>query len=516
MQSDDRYRVHLDVEAGRSSRDAAAADDRVFRILLLGEFTGASTAADAPLRAIEVDRDNVDDLMAAFRPSVRFRLGTEGGPEVVAEFECLGDFHPDHLLHRVPLLDALRELRQRARDGVLDLQDPLPASAADADGVTGTPAPPASAEGRGSDGLLDQILDETAGPPRPQAGPAPSQSAPASAAAPEPSDLRAFIESVLAPHRVREADPRQAALTVQVEETMVSVLRAILHHPAFQALESAWRGVDMLVRRLETGTQLKVYLLDIPGARLIAELTGEGDNTGSALHRAIVGAREQGTPWSVLSYLFTFDATTDDLALLERAGALARDAGAACIAAASPLLAGVASFATEQDGIEPGFLDMPAWDALRGSDVARHIGLVLPRLLLRAPYDPREEPCEEIELEEMTSPPAHEDYLWGNPALVGALLLGRSFVDDGWRMRPDGALEIRGLPLHLYRRDGETVAKPCAEALLTDRVALRIMHAGLMPLLSQKNGDAVRLAGFQSIAEPASPLVGPWSDTSRR
>jgi type VI secretion system protein ImpC len=49
---------------------------------------------------------------------------------------------------------------------------------------------------------------------------------------------------------------------------------------------------------------------------------------------------------------------------------------------------------------------------------------------------------------------AHERYLWGNPALAGALLLGQSFMALGWDMHPGQVLEIDGLPMHIYKEEG--------------------------------------------------------------
>jgi len=56
--------------------------------------------------------------------------------------------------------------------------------------------------------------------------------------------------------------------------------------------------------------------------------------------------------------------------------------------------------------------------------------------------------------------------------------------------------EIDGLPAHLYREDGEPQLKPCAEALLTEGAANAMLDRGLMPLVSLKDRDAVRLVRF--------------------
>jgi type VI secretion system protein ImpC len=66
------------------------------------------------------------------------------------------------------------------------------------------------------------------------------------------------------------------------------------------------------------------------------------------------------------------------------------------------------------------------------------------------------------------------------------------------------------LPLHVYHTGVETVATPCAEAVLTERAAERLLERGLSPLLSVRDSDAVMLPRLQSIAEPLARLSGRW------
>ena len=63
---------------------------------------------------------------------------------------------------------------------------------------------------------------------------------------------------------------------------------ALLHHPAFRQLEAAWRGVDFLVRRLETGASLKLFLIDVSQEELQADLLGTEDLTESGIYRLLV------------------------------------------------------------------------------------------------------------------------------------------------------------------------------------------------------------------------------------
>jgi type VI secretion system protein ImpC len=100
--------------------------------------------------------------------------------------------------------------------------------------------------------------------------------------------------------------------------------------------------------------------------------------------------------------------------------------------------------------------------------------------------------------------------LWGNPAFAVAMLLGQSFNEAGWDLRPGSLSQVENLPLHTYRADGGSHLKPCAEVLLTEEAVERILDRGLIPLVSYKGRDSVRVGRFQSIAEPQRPLAGRW------
>jgi len=73
-------------------------------------------------------------------------------------------------------------------------------------------------------------------------------------------------------------------------------------------------------------------------------------------------------------------------------------------------------------------------------------------------------------------------------------------------------MEIDQLPLHIDPKAGEFQAKPCAEVLLTEDAVDRMLDEGLMPLVSFKDRDRVRLARFQSIADPQRGLAARWSN----
>jgi type VI secretion system protein ImpC len=306
-------------------------------------------------------------------------------------------------------------------------------------------------------------------------------------------------------------------LVAAVDTAIAELMRAILHHPDFQAIEAAWRALYFLVSRLETDEQLKLYLLDISKAELAADLSEAEDLRLTSLYRLLVEETVEtpgGEPWAVVGGNYTFDHTRDDAALLGAIAQIAYHAGTPFIAAAHAHLLGCESLAETPD---PDDWERPTdaeatqvWEALRKLPEASYLGLALPRFLLRLPYGAETDPTERFDFEEMSREPEHDHYLWGNPAFACVYLLTQVFTHYGWDLRPGVILDIEGLPLHLYKAQGETRVKPCAEVVLTDRAAETILDKGLMPLLSFRNQDKIQLARFQSIADPLTHLAGRW------
>jgi predicted component of type VI protein secretion system len=105
----------------------------------------------------------------------------------------------------------------------------------------------------------------------------------------------------------------------------------------------------------------------------------------------------------------------------------------------------------------------------------------------------------------------HAHYLWGNGMFPAVALICQSFTEEKWNMRPGQFQDIHGLPVHTWKEYGNIELKPCAEVLLTLNAAESMIALGLMPLLTMKGTDRVRIGMFQSIAKPSTPLEGRWS-----
>jgi type VI secretion system protein ImpC len=476
-----------------------------FHILVLGDFSGRANrrvvedGSGSVGRRIRIDRDDFDQVMAELGVELRLPVAGDGEAPIVLGFKELDDFHPDRIFEHAEVFQALRETRRRLDDpataGLLGMRQGPGIEPGQREPIEATPPSPGD--------LLDQILAQTSGatPPR----------------TPEQGPWDAFLEGITAPHRVPGSDPRQAEMVASVDAATGQLMRDILHHPDFQALEAAWRGLQFLTRRLNTDAQLTVSLLDLTKAELAEDLGSTADLRSTKVYKMLVETsvgQSGGQPWAVLIGELAFEPNRDDVGLLGRLAELARRAGAPFLAAASPRMLGCNSLAATPDPADwvqvPSSEGQEAWDALRRHPDAAYLGLALPRFLLRLPYGKDESPIESFDFEEVLEGSGHDDLLWGNPAFALVELLGRSFGQYGWGLRPGAIREIDGLPLHIDRRSDDPELTPCAEVLLTDRAVEKILAKGLMPLRSIRDRDAIHLARFQSISEPASPLVGRW------
>jgi type VI secretion system protein ImpC len=199
----------------------------------------------------------------------------------------------------------------------------------------------------------------------------------------------------------------------------------------------------------------------------------------------------------------------DDHVLLDWLGSFAAALKASFVGEASPQLVGCNSCGLQADPDE--WTNIPAlekFDAVRREPQAAHLGLLMPRFLLRQPYGPNSDPIESFTFQEMPDSSEHESYLWGNPALLCGYLLEEAFAAEGWDLDASEGGQIFGLPVHTFTTEGgETQAKPCAEAWLSERAAEVIRRRGFMPVASIRGRDAVEIKALHGFSLPPKSLI---------
>lgn len=452
--------------------------DHPFRIALAGTFSGRSTRS-AP---ILVDPENFEQVMERLGVAVELPAGW-------VRFCELDDFHPDHLYRTLPLFQSLHGAREEI---------------ATAKTLRSTPSAPQSRPERppvpSSGSLLDQIVEMT----EPATVSAHAAARPVTAR--DESAWDDAIRKIVAPHVIPAADPNRQELIAQIDRAAAEQMRAVLHWPAFQAVEAAWRSLFLLFRHVETSVDLKVYLIDLPQA----DLYEDPSHLAHFVNDLPVGE----DPWSLIVGLYSFSPRERDCNVLARLAEIARRAGAPFLSAIDDRLFGCESInqtPDPDDWKQPlDDADRRAWQQLRLSPDAEWLGLATPRFLLRLPYGKKTSPIESFSFEEMPKGPEHAAYLWGNPAIACACMLGQAFNIDGWNLRPGSISRIDGLPIHT---DPLREPTPQAEIWMTDRLAYAMLDEGVMPLASIRHSDAAQIVRFQSIAGPtgqARALAGPW------
>lgn len=490
-----------------------------FRILIMGDFSGRgnrriweNTRPSADWRLHEVDRDNIDEVLARLRPEIRLSIPGTDLSNISIRLRELDDFHPDHMYDRLEVFEALRGARTKIKDpefsaaiaAAITEESPPKAEIKPEEKSRNEPARHPELSDLTGGSLLDHVLDASAG--KSDTG-----------ASPHSSDWSRFLRNIVRPHLVPDVEPQIEQMLAGIDDGISALMRSILHHQDFQALEAAWRGVDFLVRGLETDERLKAFVMDVSLDELASDLTASDDLKSARLYKLLVEQAVEipgAEPWAVVAGNFTFDRTVAHAHLLGRLAKIAQVARFPFIAAAHPHHVKCNNLHETPDPedwkTQSAEKDQEIWEMLRRIPEAAHLGLALPRFLLRLPYGSDTEPCERFEFKEMPYTSVHEHYLWGSPAFACTYLLGKAFSECGWDMRPGTVQDIGSLPLQVYEEDGETRIKPCAEVLLTEHAAEVILAKGIMPLLSFRDRDMIRLARFQSLADPPTPLAGRW------
>ena len=432
-----------------------------FHIVIAGDFAGANP--ERPPKAIEVDRDNLDAVLARVRPLIELPLAGADGKPLALRIGGMEEFHPDHLYRHLPVFEAIRAT-------VTDEPEAPP------------PPPPAPvvAPPKTGGGFLDDILENT------------EERYSAAQPAPARNDWDDTLRRIATSNALPKQSPLRERREADARQASALLMRAILHSPQFRIVENAWRGLDFLVRRVETGSELRIFLLDVSRSQLPARLAKAGDDE-----------------WSVVLANYMFGAGEADISALSNLANAAAGIGVPVIAAANPLLLGCEDLDDLSDVRE--WRDLPpaarnAWTALRKNSNAAWLGLALPRLLIRVPYGADSSPCEEFSFEEMDETVASSDLSWANPIFACAAMLGESWTDFG---EPDAKHDLDGLLSYSWRESGVPRFQPVGETLLTDRAVEAILEHGLIPLMSSKYGTEIRIPRFQSVADPPLPLEFP-------
>ena len=469
-----------------------------FRIALMGDFSGRAAKGEvevgsdlAKRRPIKLDVDTLEKVIKGFGTTLVLPIGKKGqGIEV--ELGSVDDLHPDELFEKVEMFAELVALKRRlasgatAKGAVTELRE----WGREFGKKVSPPARSSAGNSVPADRKLSDFAKLVGGKGRVQAKASPADE---------------LLSRIVGPYIQALPDPNAAAMQEAVEESLAGAMRMVLHHPEFQSVEAQWRMLDLITRSVETDAKLDIVLYDISAEELAADLAAQDDLTQSGFCDLLV----EGTPdgrgrFSAVCGFYTFEETPPHAELLGRIAKVCAHVNAPFFGAISTGFMEVA-----KDDRHP--LVAEAWNALCALPEAGYVGLASPRFLLRRPYGAKTDPIYEFEFEEFTEAEGLSGMLWANPVALVVILLARSFRKTGPSLGLGQVMTLGGMPFHYVKdRYGDQVALPCTERNLTQTRTQAAIARGLMPVVSVKGRDEVRLTSFQSLA--GSTVLGPWSD----
>lgn len=324
----------------------------------------------------------------------------------------------------------------------------------------------------------------------------------------------------------RDTETMINARIAQIDHLLSLQLNEILHHPDFQRLEGSWRGLQYLLKQSETGTMLKIKVLNVSKKDLLRDLQRAPEFDQSALFKKVYEEEYGvfgGTPFGALVGDYYFDKSGQDIELLEKISQVAAAAHAPFISAASHEMLNLESWAdldTPRDLAKIfDSTEYAKWKGFRNSEDSRYVALTAPRVLAREPYGSATVPIEAFNYEERVDGTDHDQYCWANAAYSMAANINKAFALYGWcasiRGVESGGL-VEGLPVHNFRTESGEIAMKCpTEVQITDRREKELADLGFAPLVHQKGTANAAFFSVQS-AQKAKVYDDPKASSSAR
>lgn len=359
---------------------------------------------------------------------------------------------------------------------------------------------------------------------------------------------------------IRNLDELMAAIALEIaaiERQLVLFVREIMQHPRFRKLEASFRNIEHLLltaahdhsklRDRPANRTVTVFVLDISAAELQQDL-GISSHRQSWLYDKLYRKRfdmligKQSIeienyaavyPFSlaIVDFDFCYPRPVDSetqvgLEVLQRLARIGEECFCMFLLSLAPQFFGerIDSFRRLENVQDiAAILDSTKyndWNLFRNHDDSRMIGLSLPRVLVREPYQHHRMPKSGILFSEFDGFADAENYLWGSSAFAVVQPIIRSFqksdwfydvcgVDrDGAEFAPsdrisdpgyDGGL-IDGLPRPYFHTDAPHAAPYTPVELMISEVdEANLSSLGFIPIFSIHQSSFVGTLSNQSL-----------------
>lgn len=335
-----------------------------------------------------------------------------------------------------------------------------------------------------------------------------------------------FLESVNA-FTFDYTDPTDGSLVIGELKTELTELQSkndqdiakeidkIIRDPAFKSIESSWRALEYLVKNTDFSKDIRIDFIDIAKSELAEDFTANRTDIPNSFFFKRVYTQEYdqygGQPFSAIIGLYEFENTKKDRDWLATMGRISNLAHCPFISSVGP------KFFVGEDDIfklsdirnlsghmaQPQFDD---WNEFRDTEQAAYLGFTVPRFMIRRPYDVTTNPAGDLKYTENMSADTklgiHNNYCWGNSAILFAHNLVKSFEETSWCQTirgPKNGGYIEHLPRHIFEIGGLTLEKAPVEIVLPDYRELDFAKSGFMALVNKKNTSSACFFSCQSI-----------------
>ncbi|MDT8893320.1 type VI secretion system contractile sheath large subunit [Halomonas sp. I1] len=352
-----------------------------------------------------------------------------------------------------------------------------------------------------SESLLDQVMAQTRMVPNEDGYDVAKQG------------VAAFISELLKSDDAQQQVNKSVVdrMIVELDRKIGQQVDEVIHTDEFQHLESAWRGLKLLVDRTDFRENIKLNVLHATKEELLEDFEFASELSQSGLYQHVYAAEYGqfgGEPVAAMIGHYDFTPSTPDIKLLQYTASVGAMAHAPFLSSVAPSFFGIDSFEEL-----PNIKDFKAifegpkytrWRSLRESEDSRYLGLTAPRFLLRTPYDPEENPVKSFHYRESVND-SHDNYLWGNTAYLLAERLNDSFAKYRWCpniIGPQSGGAVENLPTHTFESLGQLQNKIPTEVLITDRREFEMAEEGFISLTMRKGSDNAAFFSANSVQKP--------------
>ena len=357
-----------------------------------------------------------------------------------------------------------------------------------------------------------------------------------------------------------------------LDQLISDQVNEIIHHHHFRKLEASWRGLRYLVGLAgeladeedidRGGIEVRVLNLSLRDLNRDFERASEFDQ--SHLFRQVYTQEfgtPGGTPFGMLIADYEFEAFPRRNGPPKKAEAMTSDSSNGHLGRPdesddfpydgleilrSMAAVGAAAFCPVITSVGPEFFDLKSFDeldrmtgsldrlfdknrdnryiklqSLRDSEDSRFLGLTLPRVLMRRPWDPdfdsrwvgrNEAEATGFRFQEQVRGRDRSKYLWANAGYAFGEVVLRAYAQSGWLADIRGVMRnikggglVTGLPFESLGTDRDGVAiKNSTEVVVTDRQERELAQAGFLPVCDCHDTEFSAFYSNQSFQRPKS------------